>query len=853
MKQSLALFIFLTTGFYLLSVPSAEQPGQVLYVNNQDATCSDRYPCFTRIQAAIDAAQPRDTVQIQAGTYPEQLFVEKNNFPAATEADRIVIQADPSLAPDSVRVTGSPGPQCTDKFAIRFKQSKFITIRGLTITQTGAQAIFLMGGNNGNQGIHIERNRIFGNGSRSCNGGITIARGNPDTLIANNLIYANGRNGIAFIDADGGPHYIVNNTVYGNQWNGVSVSRSHEVFVVDNIIIQNGTLSGSTGGRYGVQRENSSNPQPQGIHLFNNLLCGNRLGEIDGPILDAMDANNLTPSGNEGPGVMESPGCEVASNVLANVQGADSLPYTADDKFDLAPASPAIDGGLDPRTLGLGVLFDAIFEADYLTELTRPRIGIRGGSPAFDMGASELIVPNQAPVATASAPGAVTSGTAFNLNGGSSFDPDGDSLAFQWSQIAGPAVTLSDSTSETPSATAPIVSEPTFLTFQLVVSDGLANSTAAVTVAVLKPNEPPVLAPIGDKTVSVESILTFTLSGSDPDNDPLVYSVSPQPLPSNASFNSSTRVFSFTPSASQAGSFSLTFSVSDGRGGTASETITITVAAGVTINIDSPAAGANVAAGQLLVRGTVQAGDDEAGVTVNGAPAGVQGNTFMALVFVTPNDNSLVAIATTGHGATATQTLGISVTGSPDSALLLDASPDSGIAPLAVTFSLFSDVEISHVSLDADGDGIVDISGTTLDQYSFVYAANGAYLVTATATDAQGNQFTAKAVIHVFDRAALDASLRAKWAEFRAALARNDIEGALTVVANGEKDKYRQVFQKLAPDLPVIAASLRELVPGLFQESIMEYATTRDRDGQTFVHFVYFMQDEDGVWKIVTM
>ena len=41
------------------------------------------------------------------------------------------------------------------------------------------QAISLMGGNNGNQEIHIELNRIFGNGSSSCNGGITIARGNP--------------------------------------------------------------------------------------------------------------------------------------------------------------------------------------------------------------------------------------------------------------------------------------------------------------------------------------------------------------------------------------------------------------------------------------------------------------------------------------------------------------------------------------------------------------------------------------------------------------------------------------------------------------------------------------------------
>jgi len=55
-----------------------------------------------------------------------------------------------------------------------------------------------------------------GNGSNSCNGSITTHRDNPDTLIANNLIYGNGRNGISFHDATGGPHQIVGNTIHAN-------------------------------------------------------------------------------------------------------------------------------------------------------------------------------------------------------------------------------------------------------------------------------------------------------------------------------------------------------------------------------------------------------------------------------------------------------------------------------------------------------------------------------------------------------------------------------------------------------------------------------------------------------------
>ena len=159
-----------------------------------------------------------------------------------------------------------------------------------------------MGGNNGNQDIHIELNRIFGNGSNSCNG-ITIARGNPGTLIVNNLVYGNGRNGIAFEDADGGPHYIISNTIYGNQWNGIDVARNHTVTIANNIINKNGTASGSTGGRFGVRRESSNNPQPAGIKLRNNLVCGNMLGEINGPMLDTTDSGNFTPQGSEGVGV----------------------------------------------------------------------------------------------------------------------------------------------------------------------------------------------------------------------------------------------------------------------------------------------------------------------------------------------------------------------------------------------------------------------------------------------------------------------------------------------------------------------------------------------------------------------
>ena len=246
MKRLRGFASLLLLGWLLVPPPLIAQQSTALYVNGADPTCGGQSPCFTTIQAAINAAGPGAVVYIQAGTYPEQLSITgKNNFQGATEVDRIIIEADPATQPGQVVLTGVAGA-CTGNHAIRLQQSKFITIRGLTITGTGGQAISLLGGNNQNRDIHIELNRIFRNGSSSCDGGITVARGNPGTLIVNNLIYANGRNGITLIDADGGPHYIINNTIYGNQWNGIDVARNHMITLANNIINNNNDRATTT-------------------------------------------------------------------------------------------------------------------------------------------------------------------------------------------------------------------------------------------------------------------------------------------------------------------------------------------------------------------------------------------------------------------------------------------------------------------------------------------------------------------------------------------------------------------------------------------------------------------------------
>ena len=76
-------------------------------------------------------------------------------------------------------------------------------------------------------------------------------------------------------------------------------------------------------------------------------------------------------------------------------------------------------------------------------------------------------------------------------------------------------------------------------------------------------NRAPELAFIGNITALAGKKIELTLSASDPDNDPLIFSA--ENLPSGAVFNPDTRVFSWTPEEDQAGAFTgLIFKVTDG-------------------------------------------------------------------------------------------------------------------------------------------------------------------------------------------------------------------------------------------------------------------------------------------------
>ena len=88
------------------------------------------------------------------------------------------------------------------------------------------------------------------------------------------------------------------------------------------------------------------------------------------------------------------------------------------------------------------------------------------------------------------------------------------------------------------------------------------------------PNSPPVLSPVGNKSVAEGATLAFDLSATDPDNNPLTYSGTG--LPAGATVNATTGAFRWTPSYTQAGTYNLNAFASDGTL-SATQPVSITV------------------------------------------------------------------------------------------------------------------------------------------------------------------------------------------------------------------------------------------------------------------------------------
>jgi large repetitive protein len=344
-------------------------------------------------------------------------------------------------------------------------------------------------------------------------------------------------------------------------------------------------------------------------------------------------------------------------------------------------------------------------------------------------------------------------------------DPDGDPLSITTAAAQNGAVVINAD------GTVTYTPNPGFNgsdTITYTISDGNGGtSTATITVAVADVNDVPVRSgAIGNQTNLDGQIINLPVAGafSDPDGDVLTYTASG--LPAGLTINPATGVISGTidNSASQVngGSYAITVTASDGRGGTVTQTFNWNVtnpAPGAvndisTTNEDTPVAIA------VLANDVDPDGDP---LTVTQASAGngtvviLPGGTLQ----YTPNANfngsdTILYTITDSEGGVSTASVAITVNPVNDIPTTVGLPNQNGDDGAAVSFSVASAFD------DPDGDPLT-FSATglppalTLDPATGLITGvlapdtseNGPYVVTVTATDPSGAQVTTSFVYSV--------------------------------------------------------------------------------------------------------
>jgi parallel beta-helix repeat protein len=263
-----AVVVLTVLGFAAVASPAAALAGDTIVVT-------------TTIQAAVDAAQPGDTIRVPPGTYRESVLVDKSHLTIVGSRAAII---DAEGFRTGIRVgTGrisrdGPVSTCPPLAVTGF------TLRGLTIKHAGFSGVFLIGVD----GYHLTGTRYLDN---PVYGPFPVCSRNG--LIDFNQVVGGGSavgpsldTGIYVGDDD---QVTIRHNTVTNYVIGVVVENTTHAVVRDNL------LRGNTAGIYVAVFPDHPRPFTDDVVLERNQVLHNNLPN---PVpADSGDAIGLVPTG----------------------------------------------------------------------------------------------------------------------------------------------------------------------------------------------------------------------------------------------------------------------------------------------------------------------------------------------------------------------------------------------------------------------------------------------------------------------------------------------------------------------------------------------------------------------------
>jgi hypothetical protein len=107
--------------------------------------------------------------------------------------------------------------------------------------------------------------------------------------------------------------------------------------------------------------------------------------------------------------------------------------------------------------------------------------------------------------------------------------------------------------------------------------------------------------------------------------------------------------------------------------------------------------------------------------------------------------------------------------------------------------------------------------------------------------------------IVVQDGTSLDQMLRSLWSGMNSALVAGDINSATRYLGESAATIYGPVFATLNGSFPGIVASYGSFLLTHLSGSYAEYAVTRLNNGTNQIYLIYFMRNDDGIWRLDSM